>query len=140
MLDPNSRRKYLRIMRRKDMDNMTRVAQANAVTKLCKSVRRCPFCEAVNGTVKKSGPLKISHEPLRNWKGPDELEEHARSNQNILRVHPDLKGSLDKPFVDLNAQMCLELFSAIPDEVSLEEHVALVLLYTDCEWSRMWSC
>lgn len=118
MLDFPQRRKYLGIFRRPGLDNMTRQARAKEVNNLCRAVRRCPSCDSVNGVVKKSGPLKISHEPFRNWKGEEELDEYKRGFQGILRDQPELGPYIGKPMIDVTAQMCLELFKGMSDEVS----------------------
>ena len=67
--------------------------------------------------VKKSGPLKISHEPFRNWKGEEELDEYKRGFLGILRDQPELAPYIGKPIIDMTAQMCLELFAGMSDEV-----------------------
>lgn len=97
---------------------MTRQARAKEVNNLCRAVRRCPSCDSVNGVVKKSGPLKISHEPFRNWKGEEELDEYKRGFQGILRDQPELGPYVGKPIIDVTAQMSLELFNGMSDEVS----------------------
>lgn len=116
MLDFPLRRKYLGIFRRPGLDNMTRQARAKEVNNLCRAVRRCPSCDSINGVVKKSGPLKISHEPFRNWKGEEEIEEYKRGFQGILREQPELAPFIGKPIIDITAQMCLELFNGMSDE------------------------
>ena len=120
MLDFSHRRKYLGIFRRPGLDNMTRQARAKEVNNLCRALRRCPSCDAVNGVVKKSGPLKISHEPFRNWKGEEELDEYKRGFLGILRDQPELAPYIGKPIIDMTAQMCLELFAGMSDEVCLK--------------------
>ena len=58
-------------------DYVRRAAAVKRVVERCKKVRECPFCQALNGLVKKAGSMKIVHEKFKE-KDKSERAEGAR--------------------------------------------------------------
>jgi DNA-directed RNA polymerase III subunit RPC1 len=89
-----------------------------AVLTQCKKVAQCPYCGKENGTVKKSGPLKISHEPYRSTKNKDLKEQAQKKFSTVVGANQNLAAGLEKMQQDLNPLKVLELFKRISAEVS----------------------
>ena len=84
----------------------------------CKKVAQCPYCGKENGTVKKSGPLKISHEPYRSTKNKVLKEEAQKKFLTVVGQHQNMAAGLEKMQQDLNPMKVLELFKRVSAEVS----------------------
>lgn len=81
----------------------------------------CPKCDAINGVVKKAGPLKIVHEKFRQKKLADERKLFDQTFSTALRMSDqggayDIKPHLHKAQEDLNPLKVLDLFKRISDE------------------------
>ncbi|OLL24291.1 DNA-directed RNA polymerase III subunit rpc1 [Neolecta irregularis DAH-3] len=114
LLDEDERRKHLRDLRRKGIDNLRRQQICKKINESCKKMRRCIHCNAVNGVVKKAGALKIIHEKFRHVKkGSPEDTEFRKSFDQAVQFMPDLKHHLGKAHDDLNAIKVLNLFKQI---------------------------
>lgn len=63
LLTEMERRKFLRSLRRPGMDNLQRTAVSKKVLEECRKKKACPYCAAINGTIRKVAghPLKIIH-------------------------------------------------------------------------------
>ena len=63
LLDEVERRRYLRSMRRPDMDTLRKGAVTKKILDDCRKKKTCPYCGALQGTVRKvpGHPLKIIH-------------------------------------------------------------------------------
>jgi DNA-directed RNA polymerase III subunit RPC1 len=70
----------------------------------------------LNGTVKKVGPLKISHERYRAKKFKDDLETFRSSFQFAVGHNPELAQHLSKAQDDLHPLRVLHLFMNVTDE------------------------
>ncbi len=119
LLGEEDRRKYLKLFRRPLLENMQRQAAAKAVNALCRKVLKCPYCGALNGTVKKAtGALKITHERFRSKTQTvkDEHEEFKAKFKGAAVEMRELPGLLAKAHEDIHPLRCLDLFKKISAE------------------------
>jgi DNA-directed RNA polymerase III subunit RPC1 len=99
------------------------------VLSACKKVTLCPHCGAANGIVKKSGVMKISHEPFRANKMADAKKEWMEGFQTVIGEQQGISAHLGKAVEDLNPLKVLELFKRVSAEVS---HPAMTMrVYTE---------
>ncbi|KNC74565.1 hypothetical protein SARC_12893, partial [Sphaeroforma arctica JP610] len=122
LLDPMEKLRMLKRSRNPDLDRLQRGAVYKAVLEMTKKKKKCPYCGATNGTVRKIPPLNIVHNKYPPQKvgakaGPDpnyvafqKSFEHAVSGNNELS--PLIKNAQD----DLTPLRVLELFKAISGE------------------------
>lgn len=116
LLSEEDRRKFLRQFRRPNLENLQRANLAKAINTACRKVLKCPYCGDLNGTVKKAGTLKITHERYRAKSVKEEFEEFKKSFKVAIRDSKELSGQLGKAFEDIHPLRCLELFKKIPAE------------------------
>ncbi|KAK0564078.1 DNA-directed RNA polymerase III subunit C1 (rpo31) [Tilletia horrida] len=118
LIDEDQRRKYLRLFRRPNLENLQRTATFKAVNTLAKKVTFCPRCGALNGFVKKAGQIKIVHEKFRQAKkAKDEKEIFMRTFETAKKLGGgDITPHLGRAQDDMNPLKVLELFKRISDE------------------------
>eukprot|EP00536_Pseudo-nitzschia_multiseries_P010257 jgi/Psemu1/319821/estExt_fgenesh1_pm.C_3060011 len=122
LLDNSEREQYLERMRNPKTDVLAKNATLKKVIDKCKKSKQCPYCGAVNGTVKKiTGvpTLKLVHEKYKGRHSEDELD-HLMDNLTMAMDHnKDLVTVMtgaNPPFEDLLPNKVLEIFKRIPDE------------------------
>ncbi|KFM81581.1 DNA-directed RNA polymerase III subunit RPC1, partial [Stegodyphus mimosarum] len=78
----------------------------------------CPYCQAINGQVKKAGFLKIIHDKYKKEKKSDPvLLEYLEEFDEVMKGNKDLKQQKDKlTQINLNPLKVLDLFKRIADE------------------------
>ncbi|KAF9975704.1 DNA-directed RNA polymerase III subunit [Actinomortierella ambigua] len=116
LLSEKDRRKYLRRLRAPRLENLTRKNVCKAINTECKKVTHCPYCSAINGTVKKVGALRIVHEKYRAKRVQDEKEQFLDSFKAAIAATPEIKVHVGKAHEDMNPLRVLNLFKAISDE------------------------
>ena len=105
------------------MESLQRQAASKAVLTACKKRTVCSYCGAINGIVKKTGALKISHEPFRANKMADAKREWMGTFTTAIAEQGAIAANLGKASEDLNPLKVLELFKRITAEVrSRYEH------------------
>lgn len=96
---------------------------------MARKVVYCSYCAAINGSVKKTGALKIIHDKFRAKKTVEDLEkwkksfEHAVENQKELSVYINKAAS-----EELNPLKVLDLFKNISNEASSHSHIRRFVL------------
>lgn len=118
LLTPAERATYLTRFRRPGLESLQRQSALKAVINQCKKCVICPYCGQANGVVKKSGPLKISHEAFRNTKTKELKKEAMAQFATITAENKGLIANLEKLQEDLNPLKVLELFKRVTAEVS----------------------
>lgn len=98
------------------MENIQRAALAKTINTLCRKVLKCPYCYSINGTVKKAGALKITHERYRSKTVKADYEDFKKGFGGAIRQQREIGGMLGKAFEDVHALRCLEIFKKISDE------------------------
>lgn len=116
LLVETDRRSFLTKFRRPKLENIQRQAYAKAVNEKCKKASICPYCTAINGVVKKAGPLKIIHEPYRQKKFAAQHEEFKLTFAQAADVLPDLKNYVSRAADDMNPLKVLHLLKNITTE------------------------
>ena len=118
MVDDTNRRAFLRRFRHPGLENLTRQSLCKQVLAQARKVNGCNHCGAINGTVKKGGPLKIIHERFRQKKLSDEAEKWRKSFASAIEGQVELGRFLGmKGLEELNPLKVLDLFKRMPAEV-----------------------
>ncbi|KAI1759633.1 beta and beta-prime subunits of DNA dependent RNA-polymerase [Hypoxylon sp. FL1150] len=121
LLVESDRRAYLKELRRPFIDNMRRVAICKKINEQCRKMKNCPYCNAVNGQIRKVGALKIVHDKFiaynkstsqKKQPPPSKIEFDNSFGEAKKYVH-DLDKHLRKAFEDLNPLRVLNLFKQI---------------------------
>lgn len=117
LLPPAERAAFLRRLRVPHLESLQRSGIMKRVLSTCKKVNNCPYCGGINGIVKKSGPMKISHEPYRASKMKDAKEEFLATFKTVIGENSKIGDHLAQAVEDLNPLKVLELFKRISAEV-----------------------
>ncbi|CAJ0633518.1 5567_t:CDS:10 [Entrophospora sp. SA101] len=115
LLEENDCRLFLKRLR-SSKEAPSRQKIEKSVNALCKKTVKCPYCGAINGSVKKVGAIKIIHEKYKSKKAQEEHEKFKIAFGNAIEHTPELKSHLHKAQDDLNPLKVLELFKGISDE------------------------
>ena len=113
LLTEEDRRKYLPRFRKPHLENMARQRLAKEVNTLCRKAIFCPHCSAVNGSVKKSGPLRIEHDKFRAKKTAGEKADWEATFGSAVRDNRELGNLVPKSKEDMNALRVITLFRRI---------------------------
>ncbi|KAI8580455.1 hypothetical protein K450DRAFT_237114 [Umbelopsis ramanniana AG] len=118
MLDETDRRAYLKRLRTPGMDNLTRERVVKAINTRCRKHNNCPHCGALNGTVKKVGALKITHDLFkRDSKRNEKLKvDFEKTFAESIKTMPEIKSHINKAQDDMNPLKVLKLFQRISPE------------------------
>jgi DNA-directed RNA polymerase III subunit RPC1 len=126
LLDEVERRRYLRSMRRPDMDTLRRSAVSKRILDDCRKKKTCPYCNALQGTVRKvpGHPLKIIHNrydaynrsTAKTKKAPAGKIEFDQSFETAKAANPELDKHLKKAADDMHPLRTLNLFKKISPE------------------------
>jgi DNA-directed RNA polymerase III subunit RPC1 len=123
----NARQQYLKELRRPNISSVQREATVRKVTEACRKVRRCPYCNSINGPVKKFGPLRIVHEKYRNiGQQKDLMMQRAQFEKTFdyaVSVNPDILRHLPRAIDNIDPQTALRLFKMIAPQVTLPKSV-----------------
>ena len=93
-----------------------RRALAKQILDICKKTLYCPHCNAINGTVKKSGVLKIIHEKHRAKRVEADRSMFMKEFQDAIQFNPDLEHHIHRAQEDLHPLRVLQLFQNITDQ------------------------
>jgi len=116
LLTPDQRELYLKRIRQPNLDRRRKANVAKVILSECKKKRRCPYCGAHNGVVKKlTGAFRIVHE-LRHKDAADAREEFLESFDTAVLFTKGLKEHLSKATHDLNPLVVQRLFERVLDE------------------------
>ncbi|OAL45570.1 beta and beta-prime subunits of DNA dependent RNA-polymerase [Pyrenochaeta sp. DS3sAY3a] len=123
LLDEPERRRYLRSMRRPDMDTLQRSSVTKKIVDDCRKKKNCPYCDALQGTVRKvpGHPLKIIHNRYDAYNKstaktkipPPGKVEFDKSFETLKAANPDLEKHLKKAVDDMHPLRVLNLFKKI---------------------------
>ncbi|KAL2887929.1 DNA-directed RNA polymerase III subunit RPC1 [Ceratocystis lukuohia] len=121
MLTEKERQSFLKDLRRKDLDNLRRTQYAKKINEQCRKAKTCPKCNAINGTIRKVGVLKLIHDKFTTFNKstaakkvpPEEKKIFDRSFEEARKQNPELDKHLKKAMEDLNPLRVLNLFKLI---------------------------
>lgn len=126
LLDVPERRRHLRTMRRPGMDNLQRTAHAKKIMEECRKVKNCPYCRALNGTVRKvpGHPLKVIHNrydaylrsTAKSKKTPLGRREFEQSFETAKAANNEVDKNFKKAVDDMHPLRTLNLFKKISPE------------------------
>ncbi|RSH83323.1 uncharacterized protein EHS24_007001 [Apiotrichum porosum] len=116
LLPAEERGIYLKRFRRPKLEMLQRQGASKGVLASCKKITTCPYCFASNGIVKKSGTLKISHEPYRSNKNADAKQEWLSNFKTVISEQGAMATHLNKSVEDLNPLKVYELFRRVTAE------------------------
>lgn len=126
LLDVSERRKHLHAMRRPGMDNLQRTVHAKKIMGECRKVKNCPYCGALNGTVRKvpGHPLKVIHNRYDSYlrstaktkKTPLGRKEFEQSFETARAANNEVDKNVKKAVDDMHPLRTLNLFKKISPE------------------------
>lgn len=120
MLEEADRRAFLKRLRTPGMDNLTRERVVKSINTRCRKYANCPHCGALNGTVKKVGALKITHDLFKRETKKNEgfKRDFEKTFAESIKTMPEIKSHMNKAQDDMNPLKVLKLFQRISPEVS----------------------
>lgn len=118
LLPPTERTHFLQRMRDPKADVLRLVALRKKIVTLCKKAVKCPYCGAINGTVRKinSTTLKLVHEKYRAKVTHDLRNVFVAQFVEAQANNPEIGTHLAKAHEDLSPLVVQQLFQAIPDQ------------------------
>eukprot|EP00668_Euglena_longa_P046630 GGOE01062315.1.p1 GENE.GGOE01062315.1~~GGOE01062315.1.p1 ORF type:complete len:1429 (-),score=496.78 GGOE01062315.1:79-4365(-) len=120
LLNEEERRKYLRLLRKKDLHSISRKGIARKVEDLCKKKTECPWCGATNGNVRKLQQMRMAHEKYKVKHREETAEEFVAMFSNAADYNADLKPHIGKAMDDLTPLVTLNLFDKMePEDIEL---------------------
>ncbi|GAA5869946.1 hypothetical protein JCM1840_007679 [Sporobolomyces johnsonii] len=126
LLDSTQHRRFLAQFRRPNLDTLTIASLSKQLSSLCRKCTTCPHCGAINGVVKKIGPMRIGHEKWRgrNLKkdaggrdgaeGKGNYQAWKASFTEALGEDKQLEAHIEKAIDDINPLKALSLFRKVP--------------------------
>ena len=122
LIAESDREAILKKMKHPRTDVLAKGATFKKTNDRCKKVKQCPYCHAINGTVKKitgAPTLKIVHECYKGRQSQDELEGLSNRLEHAMSLNKDIQPLLESagpPIQDLLPTVVLELFKKITDD------------------------
>ncbi|KAI8902601.1 hypothetical protein BC833DRAFT_572629 [Globomyces pollinis-pini] len=117
MVDEQYKRSTVKKLRDKGLDSINRKLILKNLNVLCKKTSICPHCSAINGAIKKVGPLKLIHDKFKKKTKMTEEEAKFRDSFRLAaEIDPYIKSYLSKAVDDLNPLVVLGLFERISNE------------------------
>ncbi|KAH8820997.1 hypothetical protein F5884DRAFT_840392 [Xylogone sp. PMI_703] len=120
LTDPE-RRAFLKELRRPGIDNLKRTQICKKINEQCRKARQCPYCDAINGQIRKIGVLKLAHDKFQAFNkstaakkvAPLSKVEFDKSFDEAKKNNPELDKHVKKAMEDLNPLRVLNLFKMI---------------------------
>ncbi|XP_064391551.1 DNA-directed RNA polymerase III subunit RPC1-like isoform X2 [Halichondria panicea] len=112
---------FIELLRRPNISVLARKAVYKKINEKCKKANKCPHCEAVCGTVKKCGLLKIIHVKYKDptsarQKSPLEVREFRETMATVAEDNKELALHIGKAQEILNPLRVLYIFKSITSE------------------------
>uniref|UniRef100_A0A6A7FQ94 DNA-directed RNA polymerase subunit n=2 Tax=Hirondellea gigas TaxID=1518452 RepID=A0A6A7FQ94_9CRUS len=107
--------KFAEMARKYKDDYLNKKKTVKKLNELCKKVKLCPHCGEKNGVIKKSGPLKITHELFRGAKKDDQMrKDYLRQFETVFEYYVDMKEQMPgNPIEIYYPDQVLRLFDSI---------------------------
>lgn len=121
MLTNIDRRSFLKQLRRPGIDNLRRTQICKKINEQCRKAKICPYCDAVNGQIRKIGTLKLTHDKYVTYNKstaakkvmPSSMVQFQRSFSEAKKNNPEVDKHMKKAMEDLNPLRVLNLFKMI---------------------------
>ncbi|KAG0652415.1 DNA-directed RNA polymerase III largest subunit [Hyphodiscus hymeniophilus] len=128
LLSAEDRRAFLKDLRKPGIDNMRRVQICKKINQQCRKAKQCPYCESVQGQIRKTGALKLTHDKFQTYNKstaakkvmPASMTVFNKSFDEAKKLNPELDKHLKKASEDLNPLRVLNLFKMVsPNDCEL---------------------
>eukprot|EP01135_Chromosphaera_perkinsii_P006114 Nk52_evm1s403 gene=Nk52_evmTU1s403 len=116
LLDEEERMGFLKRIRNPNLESLQKKALLKKINEKCRRTVKCFHCGDANGSVKKVGALKITHEKYKVKGCDDVIAEHREALENAVAYNKDIKAFLSRAQEDLNPLKVLRLFERISAE------------------------
>ncbi len=119
LLNPVLAAGYREKTKNKNMPYLAKKALRKKMVEMCKKISRCPYCNEINGTVKKCSLLKICHEKFRNQKKTGQVvTDKLAEYDDAIEKNKELSSLVTATGLIeiLNPLEVLDLFKRIPEE------------------------
>ncbi|KAK2625246.1 hypothetical protein QTJ16_005615 [Diplocarpon rosae] len=121
LLTDTERRNFLKQLRVPGIDNLKRTQICKKINEQCRKARTCPYCEAVNGQIRKVGTVKLAHDKYQAFNKstamkkvpPPTMLTYQKSFDEAKKANPELEKHAKKAMDDLNALRVLNLFKMV---------------------------
>ncbi|KUJ15690.1 beta and beta-prime subunits of DNA dependent RNA-polymerase [Mollisia scopiformis] len=121
LLTETERRSYLKELRRPGIDNLKRTQICKKINEQCRKAKTCPYCDAVNGQIRKVAPLKLVHDQYQAFNkstaakkvAPRSLVTFHNTFEEAKKNNAEIDKHLKKAMDDLNPLRVLNLFKQI---------------------------
>ncbi|RQM05557.1 hypothetical protein DH86_00001594 [Scytalidium sp. 3C] len=121
LLTDSERRAFLKELRRPGIDNLKRTQICKKINEQCRKARQCPYCDAINGQIRKIGVLKLAHDKFQAFNkstaakkiAPASKVQFDKSFDEAKKNNPELDKHVRKAMEDLNPLRVLNLFKMI---------------------------
>ena len=135
LLDCDERSTFLRRIRTLNASNESgaKATVLRGLFERCRKITKCPWCSAINGSVKKIAPLKLVHERIPSkvskktikdledeendgYEGEISAQGKAVFFQWAIGAYPEMRSVIGRAHHDLNPLVVYELLARIPME------------------------
>ncbi|KAF4974565.1 hypothetical protein FZEAL_8537 [Fusarium zealandicum] len=121
LLEEHDRQAFLSELRRPYLDNLRRTQICKRINEQCRKAKTCPYCDAINGQIRKVGVLKLAHDRFSSYNKsnaakkvvPESKVKFDASFAAARQENPDLDKHLRKAIEDLNPLRVLNLFKGV---------------------------
>ncbi|EDR26493.1 DNA-directed RNA polymerase III subunit RPC1, putative [Entamoeba dispar SAW760] len=105
---------YLRRMRNKKTDTVARTYLVRALITQCrKHYNSCPHCNAINGSIKKYGNLRLVHDKYHRDATITEMNEFYDGFEESIKLDKDINAFVDNAQEDLDPRKVLSIFRSL---------------------------
>ncbi|KAF7550435.1 hypothetical protein G7Z17_g5697 [Cylindrodendrum hubeiense] len=121
LLEECDRQAFLSELRHPHLDNLRRTQISKRINEQCRKAKTCPYCDAINGQIRKVGVLKLAHDRFSSYNKSNALKKTVPESKvkfdasfaTARQENPDLDKHLRKAMEDLNPLQVLNLFKGI---------------------------
>jgi DNA-directed RNA polymerase III subunit RPC1 len=111
----------LKELRRPSIDNLKRTQICKRINEQCRKAKHCPYCDSVNGVIRKTGVFKLAHDRFTAYNKstaakksiPPSKTEFEKSFEEARKNNTELDKHFKKALEDLNPLRVLNLFKMI---------------------------
>lgn len=118
LLPPQEKKHFLDQLSRPGVSALMRKGIKKKIVDKCKKISHCPYCEALNGFVRKSGMMKVVHEKYKSARKLVDpvISEFQASFGPAIEYNKELDTLVNKAQEVLNPLRVITLFEQIPDQ------------------------
>jgi DNA-directed RNA polymerase III subunit RPC1 len=121
LLTDTERRTFLKDLRKPGIDNLKRTQICKRINEQCRKAKQCPYCDSVNGQIRKSGVFKLTHDKYQTYNkstaakkvAPASMIIFQKSFNEAKKNNSELDKHMKKAMDDLNPLRVLNLFKMI---------------------------